>query len=400
MPKLKIQDLSVQGKRVLVRVDFNVPLTKEGAIADDTRIKETLPTIQYILNQRGSVILMSHLGRPKSKRDLHSSLGICAKRLSQLIAAPVFFATDALSKETEKMARDLKSGQILLLENLRFYPAEENPTSDPNFAKSLAALGDCYVDDAFASAHRAHSSITSIPQFFPYQSALGLLMQKEISYLEPLITNPAHPFFAILGGAKISTKLGLLISLLSQVDAFFIGGAMAYTFLKAQGIEIGDSLFEESCLSKAETFLTSAQRQKKTVYLPEDIVIANAFRNDAAYKVISAKEGIPQGWQGLDIGPKTIQKWTPLLKQARLCFWNGPLGVFEFPHFSRGTQEIAKAIASLKATTIVGGGDSLAAIHSLNIAQNFSHLSTGGGATLEYLELKTLPGIEALSQRT
>lgn len=396
MPKLQVQDLILKGKKVLVRVDFNVPLNKDGTISDDTRIREAMPTIQLILNQGGAVILMSHLGRPKSKRDLQYSLGICAKKLSQLIAAPVFFATDCVGKETEKAVQDLKSGQVLLLENLRFYPAEENPTADPNFAKQLATLADFYVDDAFGTAHRKHSSTVSVPELLPHKSALGLLMQKEIAFLEPLFKNPTHPFFAAIGGAKISTKLGILNSLLPKVDALFIGGGMAFTFFKAQGIEIGDSIYEETCLPQALSFLKNSSKAK--VYFPIDLVIADAFRNDATYKIIDIQEGIPKGWQGVDIGPKTIDLWSKALEEAATVFWNGPFGVFEFSHFARGTQEIAKAMANLKATTVVGGGDSVSAINALGLGPKFSHVSTGGGAALEYLEFGHLPGIEAICE--
>ena len=397
--KLQLQDLILKGKKVLVRVDFNVPLNKDGTISDDTRIREALPTIQYILNQGGSVILISHLGRPKSKRDVHYSLGICAKRLSQLIAAPVFFATDCLGKETKKAVQDLKGGQVILLENLRFYPAEENPSLDPNFAKHLASLGDCYVGDAFGTAHRAHTSTTSIPQLLPGKAALGLLMQKEIACLEPLFKQPQHPFFAVVGGAKISTKLGILNALLPKVEALFIGGGMAFTFFKAQGLEIGDSIYDETCLQQAQVFLQTATLSKTKVYFPIDLVIADAFRNDATYKIIDMKEGIPKGWQGVDIGPKTIELWTKTFQEAATLFWNGPFGVFEFPHFARGTQEMAKAIASLKALTVVGGGDSVAAINALGLGGKFSHVSTGGGAALEYLEFGHLPGIDFLSDK-
>jgi len=396
MPKLTVQELPVQGKRVLVRVDFNVPLNKDGSIADDTRIREAIPTIQNILDRGGSVILMSHLGRPKSKNDLQFSLGICAKRLSQLISAPVFFAPDCIGKEVEKMAQELKSGQVLLLENLRFYPAEENPSSDPAFARQLAQLADFYVNDAFGTAHRAHSSTAAICQFFPGKAALGLLMQKELSFFEPLIENPKRPFFAIIGGAKISTKLGMLKKLAGKVDALFIGGGMTYTFLKAQGIEIGDSIYEEALLPDAAEFLKNCPAP---LYLPSDLVVADALREGAAHKTIRAKEGIPKGWQGMDIGAETMQAWEAKLKPAATVFWNGPLGVFEISPFEKGTEEIAKTLASMSAATIVGGGDSVAAIHKLNLSKNFTHLSTGGGAALEYLEFGHLPGIDAVSEK-
>lgn len=395
--KLRVEDLLLKGSKVLVRVDFNVPLNKDGTISDDTRIREALPTIQYILNQGGSVILISHLGKPQSKRDIQYSLGICAKRLSQLIAAPVFFATDCIGKETEKAVQELKGGQVLVLENLRFYPAEEKPSLDPNFGKQIAALADFYVNDAFGTAHRAHTSTVIVPSLLPNKSVLGLLMQKELAFLTPLFKNPSRPFFAVIGGAKISTKLGVLKSILSKVDTLFIGGGMAFTFLKAQGIEIGDSIYDETCLQQALSLLQASSKTK--IYFPVDLIIADAFRKDAIYKTISVQEGIPKGWQGVDIGPQTIQIWTKALQDAATIFWNGPLGVFEFPLFARGTQEIAKAIASLKATTVIGGGDSIAAINSLDIANAFSHISTGGGAALEYLEFGHLPGIDALSDK-
>ncbi len=397
--KLTIQDLPLAGKKVLIRVDFNVPLNKDGTIADDTRIKESIPTIQHALQQGASVILMSHLGRPKSKKDVQFSLGICAKKLSQLIAAPVFFATDCVGKDVEKMVQDLKGGQVLLLENLRFYPAEEDPSLDPNFAKELAKFGDFYVNDAFGTAHRKHSSTAVIAQYFPAKAAMGLLMQKEILHLEPLLKKPDHPFFVLIGGAKISSKIGVLKSLMKKIDSLYIGGGMAFTFFKAQGIEIGDSIFEETSLMEAENLLKECQAKKIPLHLPTDIVISDGFRNDATFKTISISDGIPKGWMGMDIGPETIQSWSADFQKAATLFWNGPVGVFEFPHFARGTQEMAKAISNLKATTIVGGGDSVAAINQLSLSSKFTHVSTGGGASLEYLELGKLPGIEALSDK-
>jgi phosphoglycerate kinase len=393
--KLLVQDLPVKGKKVLVRVDFNVPLNKDGSIADDTRIREALPTIQYLLDQGAIVILMGHLGRPKSKQDIQFSLGIVAKRLSQLIAAPVLFAPDCIGKDVEKMVGELKSGQVLLLENLRFYPAEEDPLSDPSFAKQLSQLADFYVNDAFGSAHRNHSSTATIAQFFPTRAALGLLMQKEIKFLDPLVTNPAHPFFACIGGAKIPTKIGMLKALVSKVDEFFIGGGMAFTFLKAQGIEIGDSIFDEKYLSIAKQFLKECPSRK--IHLPIDVVIADKDKSNI--KTILIKEQIPKGWQGLDIGPQTIEAWKKDLPRAATIFWNGPMGFFELPPFARGTEELAKTIASLQATTIVGGGDSIAAIQALGLISKFSHVSTGGAASLEYLEYGHLPGIDSASEK-
>jgi phosphoglycerate kinase len=399
MAKLIIQDLLLTGKKVLIRVDFNVPLNKDGTIADDTRIRESLPTLQHALQQGAAVILMSHLGRPKSKKDVQFSLGICAKKLSQLISAPVFFATDSVGKDVEKMVQDLKGGQVLLLENLRFYPAEEDPSLDPNFAKELAKFGDFYVNDAFGTAHRSHSSTAVIAQYFPGKAAMGLLMQKEISHLEPLLKKPEHPFFVLIGGAKVSSKIGVLKSLMKKVDAFYIGGGMAFTFLKAQGVSIGDSLFEETSLLEAQNLLRECEAKKIALHLPTDVVIADGFRNDATFKTIPISDGIPKGWMGMDIGPQTTQAWSADFQRAATVFWNGPVGVFEFSHFARGTQEMAKIVAGLKANTTVGGGDSVAAINQLGLSSKFSHVSTGGGASLEYLELGKLPGIEALSDK-
>ncbi len=396
MAKLTIQDLPLAGKKVLIRVDYNVPLGKDGTITDDTRIKESLPTIQKALQDGAAVILMSHMGRPQSKQDVQFSLGICAKKLSQLIAAPVFFATDCIGKDVDKMIQELKSGQVLLLENLRFYPAEENPALDPNFAKELAKGCDYYINDAFAAAHRPHSSITMIEQYFPNRSAMGLLIEKEIRFLEPLLKNPKHPFYLIIGGAKVFSKLGVLKSILKQVDAIFIGGGMALTFLKALGIDVGASPIETPLLDEARSLLNEHQNK---IHLPIDLIIADQFRNDATYKIHTLPEPIPAGWLGMDIGPKTVEVWSQALQQALTVFWNGPLGVVEFPHFARGTEGIAKTVATLSATTILGGGDSVAAIQALKLTDKFTHLSTGGGASLEFLEKGHLPGIDALSDK-
>ncbi len=397
MKKLTLNALPVKGKKVLVRVDFNVPQNKDGSISDDTRIQASLPTIQYILKEGGSVILMSHLGRPEGKKELKYSLAPCAKRLSELLKKPVLFAPDCIGSEVKKMAHALQPGQLLLLENLRFHAAEEKPEKDPSFAKQLAALGAIYVNDAFGTAHRAHSSTATITKYFPKTAAAGFLLQKEIDFLGSAFTHPKHPFYALIGGAKISTKIGVLESLLTKVDALFIGGAMAYTFLKAQGISIGDSLHEDDAMEKAAHFLKKAAAKKIAVYLPLDFVVANRFSNDAESKIVSIKEGIPKGWQGMDIGPKTVKEWTHEVQKAAMVFWNGPVGVFEFSHFAKGTNEMAKALADLKATTIVGGGDSVAAISHLGLQDRFTHVSTGGGATLEYIEFGHLPGIDALT---
>lgn len=397
MVKLQIKDLPLQGKRVLIRVDFNVPLTKSGTIADDTRLVESIPTIQYALDQGAKVILMSHMGRPTKGRDPSLSLGICAKRLSQLIAAPISFAPDCIGKEVEKMASDLKGGEVLLLENLRFHPGEENPSGDPNFARALALLGDFFVNDAFGSAHRAHASTCTIAQYFPGKAAMGFLIEKELSYLTPLVTSPTRPYFAIMGGSKLSLKLAMIKNMLQKVDHLFIGGGMAYTFFKAQNIPMGDSICEEGYIAEAKNLL--AQFPHK-IHLPIDLVIADAFREDANFKIVEVEEGIPIHWQGMDIGPRTIAAWTTELSSCKTLFWNGPVGVFEMPHFAQGTQSLAKAIANFSMTRIVGGGDSIAAISALHLNKCFTHISTGGAASLLFLEEGHLPGIDALSDKT
>lgn len=386
-----LSQLPLKGKKVLLRVDFNVPLSPEGKITDDTRIREALPTIQYILKQGASIILMSHLGRPKGKRDPEFSLAPCQKRLSELLGIPVLFVDDCIGPKVEKMAEELRPGQVLLLENLRFYPAEEEPDSDPSFAKKLASLGDVYVNDAFGTAHRKHSSTATIASYFPGRCALGLLMEKERIFFDQLLLQPARPFYALIGGAKIGTKLGVLSSLLSKVDALFIGGVMAFTFFKAQGIDVGDSPVDDASLPRAKELLKSNK-----IHLPKDLLIADAFKAEAALRTISVSEGIPKGWQGMDIGPKTTKEWHAAFQKAKTVFWNGPVGVFEFPRFAKGTEEIAKTIANLKAVTVVGGGDSVAAVNALHLADRFSHVSTGGGASLEYIEFGHLPGIDAI----
>lgn len=394
---MKITDLNLKNKRALVRVDFNVPL-KDGKITDDTRIRESVRTIQYILDQGGSVILMSHLGRPEGVRTPKFSLAPCAKHLEKLIGKPVKFANDCVGPEVEKLAKELKSGEILMLENLRFYAAEEKPQSDPAFAEKLAKLADVYINDAFGTAHRKHSSTATIAQFFPHKAAAGFLLQKEIDFLGSHFKNPKRPFYALIGGAKISTKMGVLSSLLSKVDALFIGGGMAYTFFKSQGISIGDSICEDELLDVAKKFLADAKTKNVKIYLPEDLVIADGFSEKATHKTIDVKNGIPNGWQGMDIGPKTAKRWGEEMQKAGMIFWNGPVGVFEMAPFARGTQEIAKALSECRrAITIVGGGDSVAAINQFNLSDRFTHISTGGGAALEYIEFGHLPGIDAIS---
>lgn len=390
MSKMKLQDLSLKGKRVLMRVDFNVPMEK-GKITDDSRIKAALPSIKYILNQGASLILMSHLGRPKDKPEAEFSLAPCAKRLSEILKKPVAMAKDCIGPEVEKMVGHLQSGQVLLLENLRFHPGEENPDENPDFVKQLASFGDCYVNDAFGTAHRAHASTAEIAKYFPNCSAMGFLIEKEIKELSPLLSQPKRPFYAIIGGAKISTKIGVIKQLLKRIDLLFIGGGMVYTFLKADGIAIGNSICEDPA--------KVLDIPKERLRFPLDLVITDAFSNEAHQKTITLKEGIPAGWQGMDIGPKTIAEWSKELQKGATVFWNGPLGVFEMPNFAKGTRAIAESLAKSKAKTIVGGGDSVAAIEQMGLTNQFAHLSTGGGASLEFLEFGHLPGIDALSNK-
>jgi phosphoglycerate kinase len=391
-----LRDLDVKGKRVLMRVDFNVPLDQKGNITDDTRIQEALPSIRYVLDHGGSVILMSHLGRPKVASDPAFSLKPIGQRLSQLLKIPVLFAPDCIGKEAKEMASHLKNGSVLLLENLRFYDAEEHPDRDPSFARSLAELGDLYVNDAFGTAHRAHSSTHSVVSYFKDKAAIGLLMEKELQAFDKLLSSPQHPFYAIIGGAKISSKIGLLKSLLHRIDAIFIGGAMAFTFLKAKGISIGESLYEEAFLSQATEFLNACQQEQKRLFLPIDCVIADKFSDQAQKKTIPIEQGIPPGWRGMDIGPATIQQWSGACAIAKTIFWNGPVGVFEFPSFSKGTFALATMLSQLHAITIVGGGDSVAAVNQLHLKDKFTHVSTGGGAALEYIEYGHLPCVDIL----
>lgn len=397
MSKLLLKQLDVRNKKVLLRVDLNVPINEKGTVTDDTRIKESLASIEYILRNNGAIILMSHLGRPKGKPNPKLSLEPCAKALAFLLKRPVLMAKDCIGPSAQNLVANLQPNQILLLENLRFDPAEENPSSNPEFAKKLASFGDLYVNDAFGTAHRDHSSTVTITKYFPDKSAMGFLMQKEIDSLNSLIQNPQRPFYAIIGGAKISSKLGVLKSLLKKVDGLFIGGGMAYTLLKAQGYQIGNSIYEEDKLEEALQLTKSCQDQKLPLWLPVDVLVADNFSKDANSKYIQVDQGIPEGWEGMDIGTETIAIWQKALSKAATIFWNGPLGVFEFPAFAKGTEAIARYIASLKALSVVGGGDSVAAINQLHIAHRFSHVSTGGGASLEYLEFGTLPGIDALS---
>ncbi|MGZ3632752.1 MAG: phosphoglycerate kinase [Parachlamydiaceae bacterium] len=401
MDKLSIKDLPLRGKKVLVRVDFNAPMDAQGHITDPSRILASLPTIQYLIDQKASIILMSHLGRPKGKVQSDLSLKPCAKYLSDRLKTPVLMASDCIGEGVEFLADNLKPGEILMLENLRFHEGEEKPKDHPEFVRSLARLAEYYINDAFGTAHRFHASTAAITEYFPEKAAAGFLLEKEIQFLGDALQHPGHPFFAIIGGAKISSKMGALKALLERVDTLLIGGAMAHTFLRAQGNEIGSSLYEEDQLEQARLLLEESRKKDKHLILPTDLLIANAVQENAETRVISLKEGIPQGWMGVDIGPQTIQTFIEQMQQAKTLFWNGPLGVFEIDPFSKGTEAVAKALAKCSsALTIVGGGDSLAAIHKAGVENQITHLSTGGGASLEYIEFGMLPGIEALSPRT
>lgn len=395
MAVLQVQDLELKGKRVLIRVDFNVPM-KGMQITNDSRIRAALPTIQEVMKRGGRVVLLSHLGRPKGVTP-EFSLRPCAQRLQELLQVPVLFVDDCVGPKAEAVVNGLHDGEVALLENVRFYPAEETPEKDPSFAQRLARLGDVYINDAFGTAHRAHSSTAVIAKYFPQKAAAGFLMMKEIQALGSALSQPKRPFVAIIGGLKISTKLGVLESLLKKADTLLIGGAMAYTFFKAAKIEVGKSVVEESMVETAARLVSEATKMHKKLLLPVDIVVAADFRDDAAAKIVEVSQGVPAGYQGMDAGPKTLQQWTPILKEAKTIFWNGPVGVFEFPSFAQGTKQLAGIVASCSsAFTVVGGGDSVAALEEAGVAEAISHVSTGGGASLEFLEQGTLPGIQAL----
>ncbi|MCB2204768.1 phosphoglycerate kinase [bacterium] len=398
MNKRTISDADLQGKRVLTRVDFNVPLNDRQEITDDTRIRASLPTIHALLEKGAAVILMSHLGRPKGTVQPAMSLRPVATRLAELLECEVAFAGDCIGDTVRGMAASLQKGQVLLLENLRFH-AEET-ANDEDFARKLAALGDVYVNDAFGTAHRAHASTEGVTHFMDLNLA-GLLMEKEIEYLGQAVGHPARPYTAILGGAKISGKIDVITSLLEKVDVLLIGGGMMFTFLKAQGMEIGNSLLEEDKLELARQIMEMAMQRNKQLVIPVDTVVGEKFDNDTEFHTVRAAD-IPANMMGLDIGPETIALFSRHIKESKTVVWNGPMGVFEMPNFAKGTMAIANALVEATddgAVTVIGGGDSAAAINQIGLADRVSHVSTGGGASLEFLEGKTLPGVAALTDR-
>lgn len=394
MTKLFIEDLPLAGKKVLMRVDFNVPLDKERHVVDPTRIEAALPSIRYVLDNGGALILMSHLGRPDNTYCPELSLAPIAKTLAALLSTPVKMAPDCIGDKVSEMVQGLKMGEVLLLENLRFHRAEEHPEEDPSFAQKLASYADFYVNDAFGTAHRKHSSTFTVASFFPGKAAAGYLLEKEIQFLGQILTNPHHPFLALIGGAKISTKIGVINALLKKVDRLLIGGGMAYTFLKARGFDIGHSLLEENFIPLARTLL---KEHGDKIVLPVDCLAAEECSENVRAQIVNFSEGFPEGYQGLDIGPATLENFKSILKEGKTILWNGPFGVYELDQFAGGTQSLARYIAQLPAIKIVGGGDLIAAVRQAGVSDKMTHISTGGGATLEYIEFGTLPGVDALS---
>lgn len=393
---MKLQDLDLNGQRVLVRVDLNVPLNEKFEITDDTRIRACMPTVKHILEQGGSVVLMSHLGRPKNGPEPAFSLEHLSEHIEQLSGAPITFATDCIGERAEQVSKALQPGMVLLLENLRFHP--EETTGSTEFAQQLAQHGDIYVNDAFGTAHREHASTAVIAQYFPQRKAFGLLMEQELESLQRVLEAPERPLCAVIGGAKVSSKIGVLESLLTQIDHLMIGGGMAYTFIKAQGGEVGASLVEDDLLETALMVLEQAGTHGVSVHLPTDTIVADKFSNEASTDLCAAN-AIPAGWMGLDIGPETIEQYRQVLDGCQTILWNGPMGVFEMEQFEKGTKELALAICESTengAFSLIGGGDSVAAINKYDLGDRVSYVSTGGGALLEYLEGKVLPGVAAI----
>jgi 3-phosphoglycerate kinase len=391
LDKKTVRDIDVAGKKVLVRVDFNVPLNERQEIQDNSRIKGALPTINYLLENKAKVILVSHLGRPKGKNVPEMRMDPVAKELASLLGKKVIKLDEAINGDVDKAVAGLQDDELILLENIRFYPEETE--NDPDFAKKLASCADIFVNDAFGTAHRAHASTVGVTAFLP--SVAGFLLEKEVIALNNLIKNPTKPFIAVLGGNKIGDKLGVINSFLAFCDGLIIGGGMCFTFLKAQGLNIGNSILDAEQFDAAKKILAQTELEGIPMYLPEDFVVADAFAEDAATRIVSAEE-IPDGWMGLDIGPRTIDLYKEVLAEAKTIFWNGPMGVFEWPAFADGTRSIAEAMAESPALTIVGGGDSDSALKMFNVEDKIDHVSTGGGASMKVLEGKPLPAVDAL----
>ena len=394
MNKKTVKDIDLKEKKVFVRCDFNVPMDENQNITDNTRIKAALPTIKYLLEQNCKIILASHLGRPKGEVKPEFSLKPVAKELSKLLGKDVIMANDVIGEDATSKAENLKEGEIMLLENVRFH--REETDNDPEFAKKLASMAEIFVNDAFGTAHRAHSSTTGIASYLPAVS--GFLIEKELKFLGDALNNPVRPFVAILGGAKVSDKIGVIDSLLEKVDTLIIGGGMAYTFFKAQGYEVGKSLCELDKLDLAKELMEKAKEKGVKFMLPVDTRVGKEFKEDTESKTVKCTE-IPADWEGFDIGEETIKLFSEELRKAKTVVWNGPLGLFEFPQFAVGTNVIAKVLSEIDATTIIGGGDSAAAVEKAGLADKMTHISTGGGASLEFLEGKKLPGIEALMDK-
>lgn len=393
MSKKTVRDIDVTGKRVFVRVDFNVPM-QDGKITDDTRIRGALPTIQYLVDQGAKVILASHLGRPKGQVVEEFRLTAAGERLSELLGKKVIKVDEAIGDAVKAEIDKMENGDVLLLENVRFYPGETK--NDPELAKAFAELADLYVNDAFGAAHRAHASTEGIAQHLP--GVAGFLMEKELKVLGDAMDNPKRPFTAIIGGAKVKDKIGVIDNLLDKVDNLIIGGGLAYTFIKAQGYEIGNSLLDEEKIDLAKEFMEKAKEKGVNFYMPVDSVVAKEFAADAEAKVVPIDE-IPVDWEGMDIGPKTRELYAKVVKESALVIWNGPMGVFEFDKFAEGTKAVAEALADTDGYTIIGGGDSAAAVAKFNLADKMDHISTGGGASLEFMEGKVLPGVAALQDK-
>ncbi len=392
--KKTIEDIQVAGKKVLVRCDFNVPLDENKNITDENRINGALPTIQYLMAQGAKVILCSHMGRPKGEFNMKYSLAPVTKRLSEILGQEVKLAEDVIGDSAKALVAGMKDGDVICLENVRFHKEEEK--NDPEFAKALASLAEVYVNDAFGTAHRAHASTAGVADYLP--AVCGYLIQKEIDIMGKALSNPERPFVAILGGAKVSDKIGVINNLIEKVDSLIIGGGMAYTFLKAQGYEIGKSICENDKLELAKELLAKAEAKGVKMYLPVDTVVADGFSNDANFKTVDSK-AIPADWEGLDIGANTIALFSDVVKNAKTVIWNGPMGVFEMSNFAKGTIAVAEAIAASDAISIIGGGDSAAAVEQFGFGDKVTHISTGGGASLEFLEGIVLPGIDCLNDK-